>query len=104
MGTLLKQRHLDARDSRPRTRLNKAGSRSRYRWRVWMKRLSPAVMAAILAALASTAAAAAQPRGIMPRLESHVINPSQSLSAPTSNPLQSQMQNDYATGLRAAQR
>jgi hypothetical protein len=69
-----------------------------------MRRLSPAVMAAILAALASTAAAAAQPRGIMPRLQSHVINPSQSLSAPASNPLQSQTQNDYATNLRAAQR
>src|SRR5258706_2807915 len=71
---------------------------------VRMKRLSPAVIAAILAALASTAAAAAQPRGIMPRLQSHVANPSQSLSAPASNPLQSQMQNDYATDLRAAQR
>jgi hypothetical protein len=33
-----------------------------------------------------------------------VINPSQSLSAPASNPLQSQMQSNYATNLRAAQR
>jgi hypothetical protein len=34
----------------------------------------------------------------------HAVNPSMSLSAPTNSPLQQQMREDYATGLRGAQR
>ena len=46
----------------------------------------------------------AQQRGAMPHLQLHAINPSQSLSAPSANPLQQQMREDYATGLMGAQR
>lgn len=46
----------------------------------------------------------AQQRGTMPHLQLHAVNPSLSLSAPTANPLQQQMQDDYATGLIGAQR
>ena len=46
----------------------------------------------------------AQQRGTMPHLQLHALNPSLSLSAPTANPLQQQMQDNYATGLRGAQR
>ena len=43
-------------------------------------------------------------RGIAPQPQLHAVNPSQSLSAPTNNPLQEQMREDYATQLRGAQR
>ena len=46
----------------------------------------------------------AQQRGAMPHLRLHDIKPSQSISAPSTNPLQQQMREDYATGLMAAQR
>ena len=36
--------------------------------------------------------------------QSHAVNPSMSLSAPTNSPLQAQMRENYATGLRGAQR
>ena len=36
--------------------------------------------------------------------QQHAVNPSLSLSAPTNSPLQQQMREDYATGLRGAQR
>jgi hypothetical protein len=39
-----------------------------------------------------------------PGPQSHAINPSVSLSAPTSTPLQAQMRENYATSLRGAQR
>ena len=38
-----------------------------------------------------------------PSLAPHIINPSTSLSAPATSPLQQQMQDDYATQLRSAQ-
>ena len=47
---------------------------------------------------------AAQQRGAGPGLQLHAVNPSMSLSAPTNNPLQEQMRQDYATGLTGAQR
>ena len=58
---------------------------------------------AILACLAVNPVAA-QERGITPPTQLHAINPSMSLSAPTNNPLQEQMREDYATGLMGAQR
>jgi hypothetical protein len=38
----------------------------------------------------------------MPQL--HAVNPSLSVTAPTNNPVQEQMREDYATSLRGAQR
>ena len=59
---------------------------------------------AILACLAATPVAAQQREvGPMPRLQ-HSPNPSMSLSAPTNNPLQAQMRQDYATQLMGTQR
>ena len=58
---------------------------------------------AILACLTATPAAAQQ-SGTAAHLQLHAINPSLSLSAPTSNPLQEQMREDYATELQGAQR
>ena len=58
---------------------------------------------AILACLAASPVAAQQRvGGAMPRL--HAVNPSMSLSAPTNNPLQQQMRQDYATQLMGTQR
>jgi hypothetical protein len=57
----------------------------------------------ILACLAGSPVGA-QERGIEPRMQLHAVNPSMSLSAPTNNPLQDQMRQDYATGLMGAQR
>lgn len=65
-----------------------------------MKSLIFAASALLLAQLAGTAADAQQ-RAIMPRPQ---LNPNMSLSAPTTNPLQAQMREDYATGLRSEQR
>jgi hypothetical protein len=47
---------------------------------------------------------AAQERGMSPPVQLHAVNPSLSLSAPTTSPLQAQMREDYATGLMGAQR
>jgi hypothetical protein len=58
---------------------------------------------AILACLTATPAAAQQ-SDTAAHLQLHAINPSLSLSAPTSNPLQEQMREDYATELQGAQR
>jgi hypothetical protein len=68
-----------------------------------MKSISRVTFATTLISLASTSAIA-RTRAIMPRLQLHGLNPSQSLSAPVRNPLQSQIQNDYATNLMAEQR
>ena len=58
---------------------------------------------AILACLAATPVAAQQREfGPAPRLGT--VNPSMSLSAPTNNPLQAQMRQDYATQLMGTQR
>jgi hypothetical protein len=73
--------------------------------------------AAIAAALAAPPAAAQRLGGGMPSsiggastpmpalgLRLHAVNPSMSLAAPATSPLQEQMQDDYATGLMNAQR
>jgi hypothetical protein len=67
----------------------------------------------IVAALAATPVAGQQrgssvavPRGgvtAAPTPVPHIINPSTSLSAPATSPLQQQEQDDYATQLRSAQ-
>jgi len=57
---------------------------------------------AIVACLANTPVAAQQ-RGFEPGMQFHAVNPSMSLTAPTNNPLQDQMRQDYATGLMGAQ-
>ena len=48
------------------------------------------------------APAHAQQRGTMP--QSHALNPSLSLSAPVTNPLQAQIRQNYATDLMSQQR
>jgi hypothetical protein len=60
----------------------------------------PAV--AIVAVLLSGGPLAAQQRATPPA-QLHAINRNLSLSAPATSPLQQQIQDDYATGLRAAQ-
>jgi hypothetical protein len=58
---------------------------------------------AVLACLASPPSLAQQLGG-GPVPQSHALNPSMSLTAPTSSPLQQQMRENYATILRGAQR
>jgi hypothetical protein len=50
------------------------------------------------------APADAQQRVAMPHLHLHAVNPSLSLAAPVTNPLQAQMRQDYANQLMAQQR
>jgi hypothetical protein len=57
---------------------------------------------AIAAVLLSGGPLAAQQRAAPPA-QLHAINRNLSLSAPTTSPLQQQVQDDYAAGLRAAQ-
>ena len=47
---------------------------------------------------------AAQQRGVVSQPGLHAFNPSMSLSAPTTSPLQQQMREDYATQLRSSDR
>lgn len=71
-----------------------------------MKSLSfaaSAVAVAILTWLASSPVAAQQ-RAMEPLPQLHVINPSLSLSAPTTSPLQEKMREDYAASLKGTQR
>src|ERR1700745_744700 len=69
-----------------------------------MKSLSVGVSTfAMLACLASSPVASQQ-RGVEPGLQLHAVNPSRSLSAPTTGRLQGQMREDSATSLRDAQR
>ena len=69
-----------------------------------MKSLSFPALALIFAALAATSAAAQQ-RGSVTHLgPPHAVNPSMSLSAPATSPLQQQMQDNYATQLMGTQR
>jgi hypothetical protein len=63
----------------------------------------PLAAIGILACLANTSVDA-QERAIEPSLHLHAVNPSMSLTAPTANPLQEQMREDYATGLMNDQR
>jgi hypothetical protein len=65
--------------------------------------LLAATTVAILVSLA-TVPVAAQQRGMEPLPQLHAVNPSLSLSAPTSSPLQQQMREDYHTGLMGTQR
>jgi hypothetical protein len=72
--------------------------------------LFPACLMIVVALAATPAAAqiggsAGAPRGgvALPTPVPHIINPSTSLSAPATSPLQQQMQDDYATQLRSAQ-
>jgi hypothetical protein len=58
---------------------------------------------AVFVVLLSGGPLAAQQRAAPPA-QLHAINPNLSLSAPATSPLQQQMQDDYATGLMAAQR
>ena len=58
---------------------------------------------AVLICLTNTPVTA-QERGAEPPIQLHAVNPSMSLTAPTNNPLQDQMRQDYATGLMGAQR
>jgi len=69
-----------------------------------MKSLSLAVSAVAISAWLTSTSVVAQQRGMEPPLELHAVNPSLSLSAPTTTPLQAQMRQDYATGLMGAQR
>lgn len=69
-----------------------------------MKTPSFPALALIFAALATTSATAQQ-RGSVTHLgPPHALNPSMSLSAPASSPLQQQMQDNYATQLMGTQR
>jgi hypothetical protein len=68
-----------------------------------MKNLSFPALALIVASLL-TGPVAAQQLGSTPRLGGHALNPSLSLSAPATSPLQQQMQQDYASQLMGAQR
>ena len=69
-----------------------------------MKAISFTVSAAVISACLTGSPVVAQQRGIEPPMQLHAVNPSLSLSAPTSSPIQEQMREDYATGLRGAQR
>jgi len=69
-----------------------------------MKLLPLAISACAVSACLAATPVAAQERGTAPPPQLHAVNPSQSLSAPTHNPLQEQMREDYATQLRGAQR
>jgi hypothetical protein len=64
--------------------------------------LFPAI--ALLSAALAVTSAVAQPRGGVPYAPIHAINPSISLSAPATSPLQQQVQDDYAAQLMHAQR
>ena len=68
-----------------------------------MKNVSYPALLVIFAALAATPAAAQTKSAVSLGQPLHAVNPSMSLSAPATSPLQQQMQDDYATGLRGAQ-
>ena len=69
-----------------------------------MKSLPLAASAVAITAWLTTTSVVAQQRGTEPPLQLHAVNPSLSLSAPTTTPIQQQMRQDYATGLMGAQR
>ena len=69
-----------------------------------MKSLSLAASAVTILVWLTSTSVVAQQRGAEPPLQLHAVNPSLSLSAPTTSPLQQQMRQDYATGLMGAQR
>ena len=67
-----------------------------------MKNLLFPGLLVIFAALVATPVAAQQ-RSTAIAQPPHIVNPSLSLSAPATSPLQQQMQDDYATQLKGAQ-
>ena len=67
-----------------------------------MKNLLLPPVLVIFATLAATPVMAQQ-SGTVPGQLPHITNPSVSLSAPATGPLQQQMQDDYATQLRGVQ-
>jgi hypothetical protein len=67
-----------------------------------MKTLLLPPVLVIFATLAATPVMAQQ-SGTVPGQLPHITNPSVSLSAPATGPLQQQMQDDYATQLRGVQ-
>jgi hypothetical protein len=69
-----------------------------------MKSLSLPALTLIVASLASSALAAQQLGSRPLSASSHAVDPSLSLSAPATTPLQQQMQQNYATQLMGAQR
>jgi hypothetical protein len=69
-----------------------------------MKGFRLAVSAMAISASLAAVPVAAQQRGMEPPMQLHAVNPSLSLSAPTSSPLQEQMREDYHTNLLGAQR
>ena len=70
-----------------------------------MKTLSVLALAMAVSAALAGMPAAAQQRALEASPGAlHAYNPSQSLSGSTNSPLQSQMREDYATGLQGAQR
>jgi len=69
-----------------------------------MTRFLLAVSTVAISASLTTVPVAAQQRGMEPHLQLHAVNPSLSLSAPTTSPLQDQMREDYNTSLMGAQR
>jgi hypothetical protein len=69
-----------------------------------MTRFLLAVSTVAISASLATVPVAAQQRGMEPHLQLHAVNPSLSLSAPTTSPLQDQMREDYHTNLMGAQR
>ena len=69
-----------------------------------MNRLLPAASVVAISLSLATPPVAAQQRGVEPPPQLHAVNPSLSLSAPTSSPLQQQMREDYHTNLMGAQR
>ena len=69
-----------------------------------MKSLSLTVSAVAISACLASTSVVAQQRGTEPPLQLHAVNPSLSLSAPATSPVQQQMQQNYASQLMAAQR
>jgi hypothetical protein len=69
-----------------------------------MNRLLLAVSAVAISLSLAAVPVAAQQRGMEPPMQLHAVNPSLSLSAQTSSPLQEQMREDYHTNLLGAQR
>jgi hypothetical protein len=69
-----------------------------------MKNLSLAASAVAILTWLTSSPIAAQQRAMEPPPQLRAVNPSFSLSAPTTTPLQEQMRQDYATSLMGAQR
>jgi hypothetical protein len=69
-----------------------------------MKSLPLAASAVAITAWLMSTSVVAQQRGTESPQQLHAVNPSLSLSPPTTSPLQEQMRQDYATGLLGAPR